>query len=108
LLSSSSLVGQGPDIFLVFFPKTAIYVLLLNVKKNLLSTSYILALYRQTLSLWVLVLLLGIYPSKLGPVQNIIGITDISGNLRVFLLPHEHVISDPRNVSLTVVVTFAW
>ncbi|XP_021939103.1 WD repeat-containing protein 63 isoform X3 [Zootermopsis nevadensis] len=41
--------------------------------------------------------LTGIYPSRLGPMQNVIGFTDIGGNFRVFLMPQEHVISDPRN-----------
>jgi hypothetical protein len=44
--------------------------------------------------------LLGIFPSKLGPVQNVIGITDITGKFLVFLLPHEHMASGPRNVSV--------
>lgn len=57
----------------------------------------------------ILVLLVGIYPSRLGPMQNVIGITDISGSFRVFLLPHEHMISDPKSVSsLIIIVTFAW
>jgi hypothetical protein len=57
-----------------------------------------------------LVLLLGIYPSRLGPIQNVIGITDIGGSFGVFLVPHEHMISDPKDVSsiIIIVVTFAW
>lgn len=37
-------------------------------------------------------------------MQNIIGVSDINGNFRIFFVPQEHMRSDPRNVSLTRVV----
>ncbi|XP_069694476.1 dynein axonemal intermediate chain 3-like isoform X2 [Periplaneta americana] len=41
--------------------------------------------------------LTGIYPSRLWPFQCVIGLTDSNGNFRVFNLPQEHTLNNPKN-----------
>lgn len=70
-------------------------------------SKHYLASYRKIDVCILILILLGIYPSRLGPVQNIIGVSDITGNFRIFFVPQEHMKSDPRNVSLTTVATLS-
>jgi hypothetical protein len=71
---------------------------------SIFSNKHDLASYRKIGVCILILILLGIYPSRLGPVQNIIGVSEITGNFRIFFLPKEHMTSDPRNVSLTTKV----
>jgi hypothetical protein len=74
---------------------------------SVFSNKHDLATYKKICVFILILILLGIYPSRLGPVQNIIGVSDITGNLRIFFLPQEHMTSDPKNVSLTTVGTLS-
>ncbi|KAJ9579438.1 hypothetical protein L9F63_024462 [Diploptera punctata] len=45
-------------------------------------------------------LLTGIYPSRFGLTQNLIGVADNRGIFHVFFIPHEHVTEDPKQRKL--------
>jgi hypothetical protein len=78
-----------------------------KISLQFFSSKHDLVSFRKIDVCILILILLGIYPSRLGPVQNIIGVSDIIGNFRIFFLPQEHMTSDPRNVSLTTVATLS-